>query len=495
LHQPDTALELLPLIDQQPHPATPQQPNRRWTEQLSSTTAFDAALVEYAQEEQWSSLLVLFYAHPFHHPLSVMTFIPSTAACQLAIEAAMELRDWDKVLRVQVRTVVYQQRRQQSGTDDTVAPVAAATKSNRTTTKRIDRAAAASSASADFRTHACLDCVLYAAYRLSRHDIVLSLFDVRTTPLASSHTTYILSCAQTQQWQRVELWLGGVDEVVWEEVEMAAVHTVMSAWRLALNQHPHASNHHSNQHQHQHQQQQEQHRYTHSLALVTQWMMRVGALSTPPHPVQWSDDFRIQRVADERYAAFPLLVRPMLGYVSPLLVSALSATTHYSEVANMEAVITLTLLRMRSHLLSSPSSSSSTPPALFSLYIQPPHSSLTSWDVDAAVDALGIRGMSAFVHASEMRAVLGGSDKRKREDEKRRQESRQLFESKGERRRRRMEEEAVKRGELDEEKQWVLEIDVETMQRWLDRTMLPWEKELLLTTKQQQQQQQGGHAQ
>ena len=350
----------------------------------------------------------------------------------------------------------------------------AASKSTRST-KRVDRTAAASAASAAYRTHACLDCVLYSAYRLSRHDIVLSLFDVRSTPLASSHTTYILSCAQVQQWQRVELWLASVDEAVWEEVEMAAVSTVMTAWRTALNQ---------LQQRTQQQQADEQHRYTRCVALVAEWMMRVGSLSTPPLPVQWSADFRVQRTSDGRYSELPLLVRPMVGYVSPLLVSSLSTTTHYSEVDNMAAIITLTLLRMRSHLLSSSSSSSSsatTPLPLFSVYIQPPHSSLTSWDVDAFVDSLSIRGMSAFIRASEMRAVLGGSESRKADEVRRREESRELFESKGERRRRRVEEEAVVRGEMDEEKQWVLEIDVVTMQRWMDRTMLSWERDMLST--------------
>ena len=473
-HQPDTALELLPLVDQQTSPLTSSQPDSHWTEHLSSATAFESAVLSFAQKEQWSSLLTLYLAHPFHHPLLSVSFTPSTSASQLAIEAAMELRDWDKVLRVHVRTVVYEHRRQERGEDAGLKkqPVTATTKPSRSI-KYSDRAAAASSASAFYRVHACLDCVLYSAYRLGRHDLVLSLFNVRTTPLPSSHTTYILSCAQTQQWQRVEQWLASVEEAVWEEVEMAAVHTVMTAWRLAFNQQTHLADQNHEQ---------EQHRYHQSVALIAEWMMRVGAMSTPPQPAQWSADFRIQRVVDGPHSSFPLLIRPMLGYVSPLLVSALSTTTHYSEVGNMEAIITLTLLRMRSHLLSSPA------PLLFSIYIQPPHSSLTSWDVDTAVEALGIRGMSAFVRGSEMRAVMGGSEKRRAEEAKRREESRELFESKGERRRRRMEEEAVKRGEMEEEKQWVLEIDVETMQRWMTKTMLPWERESLSVKKQQHEQ-------
>ena len=470
-HQPDTALELLPLVDQQAATALSSQHTTPWTQYLVSASAFEAKLLSYANDEKWQSLLSLYMAHPFHYPLSAIAFVPSTAACQLAIEAAMELRDWDKVLRVHIRTLVYNQRRLQRG-DDT-AEATTPIKPSRSN-KRVNRTSATSFDSATYRTHACLDCVLYSAYRLGRHDLVLSLFNVRTTPLPSSHTTYVLSCAQTEQWQRVELWLASVEEAVWEEVEMAAVSTVMTAWRNALSQ-SHSTNHLTHQQDHL--------RYNHSLALVTDWMMRVGAMSTPPQPVQWSDDFRVQRMADGQYSSFPLLIRPMVGYVSPLLVSSLAATTHYSEVANMEAIITLTLLRMRSHLLSSTSA------PLFSIYIQPPHSSLTSWDVDAAVESLSIRGISAFVRASEMRAVMGGSEKRKAEQVKRREESRELFESKGERRRRRLEEEAVKRGELDEEKQWVLEIDVETMQRWMNRTMLPWENELLASRTQQQQQQ------
>ena len=472
LHQPDTALELLPLVDQQqPLPLLASE----WAEQLSTATAFHTALVEFAQAEKWSSLLSLYLAHPFYQPLSSIAFIPSTAASQLATEAAMELRDWDKVLRVHVRRVVYERRRLQ-GVVDTLADMQPT--STVRPTKRVDRTATvASSASAAYRAHACVDCVLYAAYRLGRHDMVQFMFNVRTTPLPSSHTTFILSCAQTRQWQRVEQWLASVDEAVWEEVEMAAVSTAMSAWRLALNQ-SHSTASHTQQH--------EQQRYNQSVALVAEWLMRVGAISTPPQPVQWSSDFRVQRAADGQYSQFPLLVRPMAGYVSPLLVSALSATTHYSDEANMAAIVALTLLRMRSHALLSPASSTSSPTPLFSVYFQPPHSSVTGWDVDAAVEALGIRGMSAFVRASEMHAVIGGSEQRKAEEAKRRTESLELFESKGERRRRRMEEEAVRRGELDEEKQWVLEIDAETMQRWLNKTMLPWEMQLLSMQAKQQ---------
>ena len=481
-HQPDTALELLPLVDRQTQPLLsppPQQPSQ-WTQQLSSASAFESASVAFAQSEQWLSLLSLYLAHPFHHPLTALTFVPSTAASQLAIEAAMELRDWDKVLRVHTRTLVYERRRQQQtpvGTAVLNQPASQTTAKPSRSTKRTLPSTTASSAT--YRVHACIDCVLYSAYRLDRHDLALSLFDVRSTPLASSHTTYILSCARSQQWQRVELWLASVDEAVWEDVEMAAVSTVMTAWRGALNQ-PHAS----------HDRQQEQQRYDRAIAHVAECMMRVGAMSTPPQPVRWSDDFRVHRQVDGQHASFPLLIRPMMAYVSPLLVSALSTTTHFSEVDNMAAVITLTLLRIRSHLLASSSSSSPSTPPLFSLYIQPPHSSLTSWDVDAAVDALHIRGMSAFIRGSDIRAVMGGSDSRKAEEAKRREQSRELFESKGERRRKRIEEAAIARGEMEEEKQWVLEVDAETMQRWMDRTMLPWEKELLSKSRKQQQQQQ-----
>ena len=468
-HQPDAALAVLPRLDSESQAQAPtinQQHAGRWAKQLASAATFATALIEYAQSEQWSPLLQLYLEHAFYQPLSSVTFIPSVADSQLAVEAAMELRDWDSVLRIHVRTLVYERRRAQLQGDDAAAHTPDVTNAVKPSTKRrLERAAAVSSTSSSYRARACLDCVLYAAYRLGRHDLVLSLFDTRTAPLPSSHTTYILACAQTRQWERVERWLASVDESVWEELEMEAVHSVLEAWRSALNDTQRRSSNDSAQH--------EQRRYHQSVARVADWMMRVGAMSTPPQPVHWSDESRIQRKANGPLTNFPLLVRPMMGYVSPLQVTSLSATTHYSEVANMAAVVSLALLRVRSHLLSSASA------ALFSVYVQPPHSSLTAWDVDACVEGWGIRGMSAFVRGSEMRAVLGGSERRRAEEARRRDESRELFESKGERRRRLQEEEAVRRGDMEEEKQWVLEIDAETQQRWLDKTQLQWERDAL----------------
>ena len=392
-----------------------------WGRDTVDAEAFERRITELVDEERWGEVLEVFLT------LSSLqaAFVPSERAYHAAVQAGMELRDWTAVVVVWEKMRHYTGGALQRQRQEAIAKDVPHTRSPGKTRSRQDvDADEAAELERRWRRSVRLavdDSVMYAAYRMHRHDIVVEVFHPQALP--SSHTTMLLSLGRERRWDDVRRFVEDVGEEVWGGMEMAVVHDVLTHMRGD-----------------------EEGRavYPSVVPAVSRLLMEVGLMSTPPLPLTLHPDPRFSRHGrDDAVQAVPLVVAPVQALLGQSTINSLANTVHYTDEENMRQAVLLAL-SLLPHA------------ALCDVAVVPPPPQVTSMDVDDVVREVGMRGESGWLTRAEMRGVMAKSARRVALEGKEREANRLLFESKAERRRRLREEAEIKSGRAQSEKHWVL---------------------------------------
>ena len=352
----------------------------------------------------------------------------------------MELLDWERVLAVYHRMLPYLPSAQQEAEDMRRRQQRQRPGETNTRYRLRQEEAETDWQWMGGRAEAVTDSVLYAAYRLQRHDVVQAVFSPASA-LASSYSTMLMSLTRERRWGEVLQLLQSMSEDVWEDVEMAAVQQAVTAMRkdgAAAD-------------------------YTACMRRIAELMTETGMVSTLPPPFAFSDELRFRRSASDAAALLPFVVCPAEPAPLSSTVYALYNTVHHSEDDNTVACLMLAL-RLLPALLPSP------PLLLPAVAVLPPASSRMRLDVVDVLRRQGVRGQSLTVTEEQLRAVMGQSEQRRRKGDKDLEEGRRMYESRAERKRRLADEELISRGLLHKEKLWLLLLRPDSLsklyQRW-----------------------------